>query len=567
MPFVGTSYIGEGFLMASFVLCLIHLLKPIHNIGRYVFSLTLISFMAFMYGHISNDFSMLNVVLHSHRDKPLLYKIAGTWASHEGSMLFWCVLLSGYACIARFFEKNEDVWRTQESLFTLLIFGFLLFTYLTNPFTRLMAPVRQGMDLNPVLQDISLVIHPPHLYLGTIGFALPFIQALSYLRHKTDSVIARPTLFSTLLIALFFQTSGVILGSAWAYYELGWGGWWFFDPVENLALIPWLMGLVTLHLLILLKHNESLYGWALMGCLKTFSLCLLSLTLIRAGLLNSVHAFGSDPEKGLLLGSIFVLWSLTATIFYFRFRGGINIKISFQKLTLENLTFVGIVFLTLALLTLTVGTLAPVIADSVDSTLILGMGYFLQSFIPPVLMAGVCLIIVLIKTNWSKKNLIKHMAHGGFYISIIGIALSSFLDEEKEIIMTEGKTLSFHGYTITLDHFEVVNRSNHTAALAHMKIGGKPATPEERFYHTQNNLHRETSIVTLNGLHQIHLLVGDTGTHEKTGLKQGTVKIIYKPFITIMWFGFFMITLGVLISMLSAVSNHLGRRPQRSQAV
>ena len=551
-PLIGTSYLGEGFLMASFVLCLIHLIKPIRHINRFIFALILISFLSLMYGHLSDDFSMLNVVLHSHKDKPFLYKIAGPWSSHEGSMLFWCLLLSLYANVAEALEKDRDVWKTQEVFFVLLSFGFLLFTYITNPFTRLIHPVHQGMDLNPVLQDVSLLIHPPQLYLGTIGFSVPFIQSLSYLRHKVLPKIGRENLFLSLSIGLFFQTLGIVLGSVWAYYELGWGGWWFFDPVENFALIPWMMALITLHLLILSRKNDGIYSWAIIGCLKVFSMCLLSLTLIRAGLLNSVHAFGSDPEKGILLGSIFVLWALVATLFYFRFDGRLFISVPLKKMNIQNLTMIAFAFFMVSLLALILGTLIPVVMDALGETFVLGFDYFIQSFVPPILCAALCLVFVLIQTKWSQKALSKHMGHFGFYVAIVGIALSSFKGGEEEFLMREGETKTIFDHTVFLEKVALEDRPNHTAAIAKVNVDGKISTPEERFYHTQNSLHRETKIIT-SILNQIHVMAGDIGVNKNTGKGQAIIKIINKPFIMLMWLGFFMMGVGLLISAINAI--------------
>lgn len=547
-----TSYIGEGFLLAATLLCVIHFIKDIKHVGLIIFGLISLSFAAFLFAHVSDDFSMLNVVMHSHSSKPLLYKIAGTWASHEGSMLFWCLLLSGYSVIAKVFEKDAIIWKTQENLFVLLLFGFLLFTYITNPFTRLAMPLHQGMDLNPVLQDISLAIHPPHLYLGTVGFALPFVQALSFLKHKVSPKVAGKILFPTMLIAFFFQTVGILLGAVWAYYELGWGGWWFFDPVENLALLPWLGALITLHLIILARKNESLYGWAIAGCLKTFGICLIALTLIRAGMLNSVHAFGADPEKGFLLGSLAAFWYITAFVFYFKFYGSLSISLTLKKPTLENITFGGMSFLWLAALALAIGTFIPVVADAIGHSIIIGNSFFIQSFAVTFAGAGLCLLLVMSVFNKNKTRwLAKNFAHLGAFIATVGIIFSSLMGSEKEFLISQKQSITFKKHPITLEEFEVIQGPNYKAARATIHVAGQRAFPEERFYHTQNVLHRETSIVTLNYLHQMHLTIGDVGIGEKTAKTKCTLKVIYKPWINIMWAGFAWLALGILWSVVS----------------
>lgn len=557
-PWVGTSYVGEGALVLSLILCVIPLFYTVQRpMERYVLCSLLVAFSAFFYAHISDDFSLLNVVLHSHKHKPFIYKIAGVWASHEGSMLLWCVLLSGYICIAIFFEKEAKLWQTQRTLFLLLLFGFLLFTLITNPFARLAAPVHQGMDLNPALQDISLLIHPPHLYLGTIGFALPFIQALSFIVHKVPATYGRQTLFTTMMIAFFFQTVGVILGSAWAYYELGWGGWWFFDPVENLALMPWMLSLIALHLLILLKGNATLYGWSLMACIKTFLVCLLSLTLIRAGWLNSVHAFGFDPEKGYFLGSIFLFWSGIATFFYFRFYGEsfserIKISVPFRNITVANVTFVGMLCMACGLLALYGGTFAPILGDLLHRPFSLEIEYFLYSVFPFFIITGVLIIVMFMaKKKWKRTSYPKHIAHVGFLIALIGIGFSSYFSQESETQIHKGETLNFHTYKITLHSIEKITRPNHDSLVAHITIDNKVALPEERFYHTQNTHHREASVVTLSLLHHMHFIIGDV---ENKGT-ECSLKIIYKPFINVMWAGFGMMIFGIFLALRRALKN------------
>ncbi len=271
-----------------------------------------VSFAALVWAYVISDFSVGNVASNSHTLKPLLYKITGTWGNHEGSLLLWCLLLAGCAAaVAGFGRKLPTRLRARViGVLGLVAAGFLLFSLLTsNPFIRIWPPPMEGRDLNPLLQDPGLAFHPPLLYAGYVGFSIAFAFAVAaLLEGRLDAAWGRWVRPWT-LAAWAFLTAGIALGSWWAYYELGWGGYWFWDPVENASLMPWLTGTALLHSAIVVEKREALRIWTVLLAIATFSLSLMGTFLVRSGVLNSVHAFANDPTRGM-----FILALLLATI-------------------------------------------------------------------------------------------------------------------------------------------------------------------------------------------------------------------------------------------------------------
>ncbi|HEY8190793.1 MAG TPA: cytochrome c biogenesis protein CcsA, partial [Alphaproteobacteria bacterium] len=256
------------------------------------------AFAALIYCFVVTDLSVITVVKNSHTLKPLIYKIAGVWGNHEGSMLMWVTMLAGYGAALSLWKNPARVLQAQG----LLGIGFLSFIIIaSNPFARLPFPPIDGNDLNPLLQDPILAIHPPMLYLGYVGFSVAFSFALAAL---WDGKVAREWVTQVKPWVLFAWTSltaGISLGSWWAYYELGWGGWWFWDPVENASLMPWLLGTALLHSVIVMEKRGGLTRWVLLLAILTFSLSMLGTFLVRSGVLTSVHAFALDPKRGMFI--------------------------------------------------------------------------------------------------------------------------------------------------------------------------------------------------------------------------------------------------------------------------
>lgn len=259
-----------------------------------------LSFSALIHCYAVSDFSVVNVALNSHSDKPLLYKITGAWGNHEGSMLLWVWVLAFYGvAIALKRTADRDLQERTLCIHALIMSGFLAFILATsNPFIRQFPPAMQGNDLNPLLQDIGLALHPPMLYLGYVGFGIVFSYAIAALwRGRIDSAWARETQ-PWILLAWSSLTLGIALGSWWAYRELGWGGWWFWDPVENVSLLPWFAGTALLHSNLVLERRNILGGWVLLLAIACFAMSLIGTFIVRSGLIMSVHAFASDPLRG-----------------------------------------------------------------------------------------------------------------------------------------------------------------------------------------------------------------------------------------------------------------------------
>ena len=342
------------------------------------------SFAALVTLHVTSDFSVANVFENSHSLKPLIYKVTGVWGNHEGSMLLWVSILALFGGLVAIFGTNLPLSLRAHVLAVQawIASAFYLFILITsNPFMRLADPPIEGRDLNPVLQDIGLAVHPPMLYLGYVGFSISFSFAVAaLLEGRIDPAWARWVRPWTLL-AWTFLTLGIAMGSYWAYYELGWGGWWFWDPVENASLMPWLAGTALLHSALVMEKRNALKVWTILLSILTFSLSLLGTFLVRSGVLTSVHAFATDPTRGVFILVILCLFiGGSLTLFAGRAsalkQGGLFAPISREgALVLNNL------LLTTACATVFIGTLYPLILDATTGTKIsVGPPYFALTF-------------------------------------------------------------------------------------------------------------------------------------------------------------------------------------------
>ncbi len=342
-----------------------------------------LAFGALMWAYATSDFSVVNVWQNSHSQMPFLYKLSGTWGNHEGSMLLWVFILAVFAAAVGVFGKNlpttmrANVLGVQAWLLTTFLF-FIVLT--SNPFAR-QAPALEGKDLNPILQDIGLAIHPPMLYVGYVGFSITFAFSIAALiEGRIDSAWAR-WVRPWSMVAWIFLTAGIAMGSYWAYYELGWGGWWFWDPVENASFLPWLSGTALLHSALVMEKRDSLKIWTVLLAIITFSLSLLGTFLVRSGVLTSVHTFASDPARGLFILAILSAF-VGGALFLFAFRasrleqGGLFAPISREgALVLNN------VLLSTSAATVLIGTLFPVVYEAITGAKIsVGAPFFNLTF-------------------------------------------------------------------------------------------------------------------------------------------------------------------------------------------
>jgi len=368
-----------------------------------------LSFVALTVAYVTSDFSVLNVVENSHSTKPLIYKFSGVWGNHEGSMLLWILILAAFGGIVAI---ARDAIPARLRANTLAVQGaitatFLLFILLTsNPFTRLTPAPLEGQDLNPLLQDPGLAIHPPLLYIGYVGFSISFAFAMAALiEGRIDAVWARAVRPWT-LAAWVFLTLGISLGSYWAYYELGWGGWWFWDPVENASFMPWLAGTALLHSTVVMEKRDALKVWTILLAILTFSLSLLGTFLVRSGVLTSVHSFAVDPTRGVfILGILVVFIGGSLALFAWRApllqQGGLFAPVSREgALVLNNL------FLATACATVFIGTLYPLALEALTGEKIsVGAPFFNLTFIP--LVIPLLLILPIGQTlAWKRGNLL-----------------------------------------------------------------------------------------------------------------------------------------------------------------
>ncbi|HWH46224.1 MAG TPA: heme lyase CcmF/NrfE family subunit [Burkholderiales bacterium] len=352
--------------------------------GQFVF--IAIAFGCLAWSFVNNDFSVLNVVNNSNSSLPWYYRFAATWGSHEGSLLLWVLMLTGWMLAVTLFSRHLPLEMVSRILgvMALISVGFLLFMLLTsNPFERLLPAAADGRDLNPLLQDPGMVIHPPMLYMGYVGFSVAFSFAVAaLLGGQLDATWARWSRPWTTM-AWVFLTIGIALGSWWAYYELGWGGWWFWDPVENASFMPWLLGTALIHSLAVTEKRGGFKVWTVLLAITTFSLSLLGTFLVRSGVLTSVHAFATDPARGVfILGFLVLVIGASLTLFAWRApRVGLGGRFDF--VSRESALLANNLLLIVAAASVLLGTLYPLFLDALGlGKISVGPPYFDSVFVP-----------------------------------------------------------------------------------------------------------------------------------------------------------------------------------------
>ncbi len=350
------------------------------------FLLVAFSFAVLTWAFVTSDFSLQLVYANSHTDKPMIYKITGVWGNHEGSMLLWMVILALFGAFAAWFggglppRLRARVLAVQGSI-GVAFFAFVLFT--SNPFLRLAEPPLNGRDLNPLLQDPGLAFHPPFLYLGYVGLSMSFSFAVAALiEGRVDAAWGRWVRPWT-LAAWMFLTVGIALGSWWAYYELGWGGFWFWDPVENASFMPWLIAAALLHSAIVVEKREALKSWTILLAILAFGFSLLGAFIVRSGVLTSVHAFANDPERGILILIILAIF-LGGALTLFAVRAGtMEAKGVFSTVSRESALILNNILLAVSCFVVFIGTIWPLVAEMLfDRTLSVGPPFFDAAFTP-----------------------------------------------------------------------------------------------------------------------------------------------------------------------------------------
>lgn len=563
------------------------------------------AFGLLLYAHVTDQFSLLSVFQHSHTHKPLLYKISGVWGNHEGSMLLWVLILTTYgAILLSQLKVRDESYSLAAPLMGFMNFGFLLFILMAcDPFAVADPVPLQGQDLNPLLQDPSLAIHPPILYLGYAGFAVPFVLTILVLiRGKIPD--EWPTLMRPwILLAWTFLTLGAGLGSLWAYYELGWGGWWFWDPVENAALMPWLAGTALVHTIVVLKASKALKAWTLFLSILTFALCLFGTFLVRSGLLTSVHNFAVDPERGafiLILSSLLVLPALG--LFMWRLPL-MRSPVPTLPLSRSGLILLMSLILITGVVTVALGTLYPLILEAFGQKITVGAPYYTATFVPMMLplliltglgpwyvwasnglpqsslkwlfplfsitiliscfglsigstlglaafVGAVWVTVATLGYAVKKRKIFSGtiLSHLGIGIAVLGMAGSSLGEKEVIQALKIGDELKVGPISLTLQQVSSREGANYTAYQATLNLeNGLPLKPEKRFYWTQKVIHGESAIrsVGLGWLNHIYVTIGE----EYEGQKW-SIHAYYKPFINLLWVGILLVVMGGMVACL-----------------
>ena len=372
-----------------------------------VFQVTFVltSFLLLIFAFIFSDFSLLAVYQNSHSTKPLFYKIAGVWGNHEGSLLLWINIMVIFSYLFFVFNNKSDKAFTFYTLAiqNILILGFLIFLSTnSNPFLEILPIPSEGLGLNPILQDPALAVHPPLLYLGFVSSSIYFSAAVAAILAKSDGKSFALSIKIWVLISWSFQTLGIIVGSIWAYYELGWGGFWFWDPVENASLIPWFCMTALFHSVLVLEKRNSLYSWVLVLSLITFISSVTGTFLVRSGILNSVHTFANDPSRGLYI-LIFLTLMIVSSFFIF-IRRGIKDKFYFEALSKETFILSNNWFMMFYLLTVFIGTVYPIFTQVLYDTKISVGPPFYNLVIGPIIVPFLILMAIGPKINWIKEK-------------------------------------------------------------------------------------------------------------------------------------------------------------------
>ncbi|MEZ8095370.1 heme lyase CcmF/NrfE family subunit [Photobacterium swingsii] len=590
-----------------------------------VFGMLMISFVILCWGFYSNDFTITYVASNSNSLLPWYYRITAVWGAHEGSLLLWVLIQAGWASAVARLSRGmplESVARVL-AIMGMISVGFLLFIIVTsNPFLRTLPyfPV-DGRDLNPLLQDPGLIIHPPMLYMGYVGFSVAFAFAIaSLMTGRLDTAWARWSRPWT-IAAWSFLTLGIALGSWWAYYELGWGGWWFWDPVENASFMPWLAGTALMHSLSVTEKRGTFKAWTVLLAISAFSLSLLGTFLVRSGVLVSVHAFASDPARGMfILGFLVVV--IGGSLLLYALRGGqIRSRGNYSLLSRENLLLANNLLLVAGLLVVLIGTLLPLVHKQIGlgsvsigapffNTLftwlmipfafILGVGPLVRwkrdqmsSIKKPLIISalitvpfsigsvflltdkfhvlaalGVAMAVWIItlqcyelyerathrhslmtglgklgRSHWAMV-----LGHLGMAVTVIGIALVSNYDLERDVRMAPGETINVEGYDFHFAGVRDADGPNYDGYIADFNItkSGKRVTTlhaEKRFYSVARSMMTEAAIdsgITRDLYVAMGEKLGDDGAW--------AVRIYYKPFVNWIWFGATLMALGGAIA-------------------
>jgi cytochrome c-type biogenesis protein CcmF len=436
------------------------------------FILVFLSFLCLIFSFVFSDFSNETVFNNSHTTKPLFYKISGTWGNHEGSLLLWLLVLTLFIFLFLIKTKKQPIkYKILTLLFQqIIIIGFFIFLIQTsNPFNYIYPTPEEGLGLNPILQDPALAIHPPILYLGYVGSSIIFSSALAATCLNIVSKKWASHIKKWVLISWIFLTLGILLGSIWAYYELGWGGFWFWDPVENVSLMPWLALTTLLHCILVLEKKQILTSWVIILSISTFTLSMCGTFLVRSGILNSVHTFANDPGRGLfILIFLFSLILISLFVFFFFHKSTQNELNNFSWLSKETSIIINNWFMMYFLSVVLIGTVYPIFLDVLSSEQISVGPPFYHKLIVPFLIPFLLAMAIGPKLKWVKSNLDNKFSM--ILLLIISVLISFFIlkiFEANFLINTILISSATYLFFITFRDFFIKKFNNISQNIAH----------------------------------------------------------------------------------------------------
>ena len=440
-------------------------------------TLIIVSFIVLVTGFVISDFSMITVYQNSHTLKPLIYKISGTWGNHEGSLMLWLIILTLFSFLFLILNKNRPA---NFKIYTLIIqniiiLGFLFFLiFNSNPFSMITPTPIEGLGLNPILQDPALAIHPPLLYIGFVGSSIYFSAAIASMLTNYSGKQFAQSIKNWVLLSWFFQTLGILAGSIWAYYELGWGGFWFWDPVENASLLPWFAMTALFHSLIVLEKRNLFYFWVIILCILTFILSVTGTFLVRSGILNSVHTFASDPSRG-----IYILIFLSILIFMSVFILFKKFQSSYYKInsnSKETYILVNNWFMIFYLITVLIGTIYPIFTEVLSDQKISVGPPFYNAVIIPIVVLFLIFMSLGPKSKWIKgesknTNLLLKYLIGSIIINFLIIYFFKSYSLLSNFIIISSLFLIFSTLPDLTQYFKKKNNGDISRVISHLSFG------------------------------------------------------------------------------------------------
>ena len=582
------------------------LLQKIINLSLLQLFFSILCFILLIYGYVSSDFSLINVFQNSHTSKPLFFKIAGTWGNHEGSLLLWINILVIFSYFFLIKGKNYNI---NFRLITLiiqnfLIIGFLLFLLITsNPFVPIYPVPSEGLGLNPILQDPALAIHPPLLYVGFVGSSIYFSAAIASLMTNFKGKEFANSIKTWVLISWVFQSLGIIVGSIWAYYELGWGGFWFWDPVENASLMPWFVITALMHSVIVLEKRNTIYSWVIILCLLTFILSVTGTFLVRSGILNSVHTFASDPSRGLYILIYLSIMVVGSFLAFFKYQQ--KEIYNFSLKSKETFVLVNNWFMLFFLITVILGTLYPIFLEVLIQKKISVGPPFYNILIIPIVIPFLIFMAIGPKISWIKHNSVKIwpiiyllilatilnfiiiyffgtysiltnliiisavfliintlidlknsfakkgdssfsriISHLGFAFLIFFIGINNHFSLEKDFNLKVGDKVKFENYKLDFKDLSIKERKNHKAIIGNFIFLNKMTGVEEKLF-PEIRIYDQPKTLTYEASiktklsHDVYLTMSNIERSDYYN-----IKFQKKNFMIWIWLSAFIITIG-----------------------